>query len=204
METFYFFIPLAVISAIGLLARENTFIQQVRLCDMLDQGKISTNEYHALASAGVAFIDVEIISFLHVEETHIGWVCHQGISLDHPNAREQTVAYLLSIFPDGQPLFQDSPAGAALEWSLPEGGMEVYSVLAPIVGSEVILLLLSSTVLTLQEDVIILVDSSRERVYIFDLSNPESLTRFAEISDINPKVDVPKDHVVVASGFVKY
>ncbi len=201
METFLFFIPKGVIAEMGLLARENTFVKQVRLCDLLDEGKITFNEYHALASAGVAFVDIEFISFIDVEETSIGWVCKQGISLDHPNAREQTVRYLLSIFP-GQPLFQDGTAGVALEWSLSQEGMEVYSVLAPIVGSEVILLLVSCTVLTLQEDVIILMDSTRKIVFHFDLNNPKSLTRFGEISDLS--ISIPEDHILLAYGFVEY
>jgi len=202
METFYFFIPQEVIPSMGLLAIENTFVKQVRVSDLVDTGKMSMNEYHALASAGIVFIDVEFISFIDVQQTSIGWVCKQGISLDHPEARTQTIRFLLSIFPEGQPLFEGGIGGDPMEWSLPEGGMEVYSVLAPIVGSEIISLILSSTVLTLQEDVIILMDSPRERVFYFNLNNPKSLTRFGEISDIG--VDIPEDHVLLAYGFVEY
>jgi hypothetical protein len=202
METFLFFIPNGVIAEMGLLARENTFIEQVRISDMLDEGKMSMNEYHALASAGVAFIDVEIISFLSVEETLIGWVCRQGISLDHREARTGTVSFLLTLFPEGQPLFEGGIAGDSMEWvSLTPEMYEAYERLAPLVGSEIVSLVLSTTIL-IQEDVIIFIDSPRERVFYFDLKNPNSLTQFGELSDINH--EVPEDHVLVAYGFVKY
>jgi len=204
METFYFFIPLAVISAMGLIARENSFVENVRISDMLNEGKMSANEYHELASAGVAFIEVEFISFISVQETPIGWVCKQGISLDHPNAREQTVRFLTSMFPQGQPLFQDGTAGVALEWSLSQEGMEVYSVLAPIVGSEIILVLLGSTCYQFDGGIAVIQDTNL--VSVFFLDNPNGYSFFSilgEERDNEIQFELPHNHILVVYGYVK-
>jgi hypothetical protein len=71
----YCFIPLAVVAAMGLSNDGMTVSKSVRISDLLAGGSLSVNEYHALASANVVFVEIPIITFLSVEETAEGWLC---------------------------------------------------------------------------------------------------------------------------------
>ncbi|TEX50602.1 MAG: hypothetical protein B7C55_09925 [Actinomycetales bacterium mxb001] len=68
-------IPLAVISAMGLTHDGQTVSKMVRINDLLADGKININDYHALASAGVVVLPWVIFTFETVEETAKGWLC---------------------------------------------------------------------------------------------------------------------------------
>ncbi len=75
METLFCFIPLAVVAAMGLVHDGMTVSKQVRTGDLLSDGQLTVDEYRALASAGVVFVEIPIITFLSVEETAEGWLC---------------------------------------------------------------------------------------------------------------------------------
>jgi hypothetical protein len=100
METYSFFIPQEVIAHMGLCTDGQTVSKQVRLCDLVDAGKMSMNEYHALASAGMVFMPIPIFTFESVEETAEGWNCYQFEP--EPRAWRQTLGYLREIFPNGR------------------------------------------------------------------------------------------------------
>jgi hypothetical protein len=100
METFLFKITREVIDHMGLCTDGQTVSKQVRLCDLVDAGKMSMNEYHALASAGMVFMPVPLFTFESVEETAHGWNCHQVEP--EPRAWRQTLGYLRGIFPGGR------------------------------------------------------------------------------------------------------
>ena len=99
METFYFFIPLAVVAAMGLINDGLTVSREVRVSDLLTDGSLSVNEYHTLAGAGVVFMPINLFTFLSVEQTAEGWVCAQ--LEPEPLAWEHTLAYLREMFPSG-------------------------------------------------------------------------------------------------------
>jgi hypothetical protein len=75
METLFCFIPLAVVAAMGLVHDGMTVSKSVRVSDLLAGGSLSINEYRALASAGVVFVEIPIITFQEVRETPEGWLC---------------------------------------------------------------------------------------------------------------------------------
>jgi hypothetical protein len=94
MVTFSFFIPQEVIASMGLSTDGETVSREARIGDLLADGQISIDEYHALASAGVVFIPVTLYPFLSVEETAEGWYCKYD-SLP-------TTKFLSIIFPGGK------------------------------------------------------------------------------------------------------
>jgi hypothetical protein len=47
----------------------------VRTGDLLSDGQLTVDEYRALASAGVVFVEIPIVTFQSVEETAEGWLC---------------------------------------------------------------------------------------------------------------------------------
>jgi hypothetical protein len=94
METFTFFIPLAVISAMGLSTDGMTVSREVRIGDLLADRQITIDEYHALASAGVVFVQVPIFPFQAVEEAAEGWNCKFP--------RLTNAKYLSLVFPGGK------------------------------------------------------------------------------------------------------
>jgi hypothetical protein len=100
METFTFFIPLAVVAAMGLVHDGQTVSREVRVSDLLSDGTISVNEYHALASAGVVLMPATLFTFQSVEETAGGWVCSH--LEPEPLAWEHTLAHLRKLFPGGK------------------------------------------------------------------------------------------------------
>jgi hypothetical protein len=100
METFSFKITQEVIAHMGLVNDGQTVSKQVRLCDLVADGKLSMNEYHALASAGMVFMPIPLFTFESVEETAQGWNCHQVEP--EPRAWRQTLGYLRGIFPGGR------------------------------------------------------------------------------------------------------
>jgi hypothetical protein len=75
METFSFLIPNGVIAEMGLVHDGMTVSKQVRIGDLVAGGKMSMNEYHALASAGMVFVTIPVFTFVEVEETLQGWTC---------------------------------------------------------------------------------------------------------------------------------
>jgi len=96
MVTYSFFIPQEVIASMGLCNDGETVSREVRIGDLLADGQISINEYHALASAGMVFMPIPIFTFESVEETAEGWIC--------PFRRRgrSTLKYLYVIFPGGK------------------------------------------------------------------------------------------------------
>jgi hypothetical protein len=99
METFYYFIPLAVVAAMGLSTDGETVSREVRVSDLLTDGTLTVNEYHALAKAGVVFMNFPLFTFLSVEQTAEGWVCAQ--LEPEPLAWEHTLSLLREMFPSG-------------------------------------------------------------------------------------------------------
>jgi hypothetical protein len=99
METFYFFIPLAVVAAMGLIQDGQTVSREVRVSDLLTDGSISVSEYLALASARVVFMPVPIFTFQSVAQAAGGWVCSQ--LEPEPLAWGHTRGLLNSLFPGG-------------------------------------------------------------------------------------------------------
>jgi hypothetical protein len=75
METLYCFIPLAVIAAMGLSNDGQTVSKMVRTGDLLSDGQLTVDEYRALASAGVVFVEIPLVTFQSVEETAEGLLC---------------------------------------------------------------------------------------------------------------------------------
>ncbi|MGA1281431.1 MAG: hypothetical protein ACO3YZ_07720 [Candidatus Nanopelagicaceae bacterium] len=115
MVTFSFFIPQEVIASMGLSNDGQTVSREVRVSDLLADGQISVDEYHALASAGVVFIPVPLFLFLSVEETAEGWYCKYQ--------RLTNTKFLSMIFPGGKL----GPIPGAEQWQLwlpepPPGG----------------------------------------------------------------------------------
>jgi hypothetical protein len=94
METFTFFIPQEVIASMGLINDGQTVSREVRIGDLLADGQISVDEYHALASAGVVFVQVPLFPFQAVEEAAEGWNCKFP--------RLTNAKYLSLIFPGGK------------------------------------------------------------------------------------------------------
>jgi hypothetical protein len=99
METFYFFIPLAVVAAMGLCTDGQTVSREVRVSDLLSDGQLTVNEYRALAMARVVFMPIPFFTFQSVEETAGGWVCSQ--LEPEPLAWEHTLSLLREMFPSG-------------------------------------------------------------------------------------------------------
>ncbi|MGA1314021.1 MAG: hypothetical protein ACO3YV_04555 [Pelagibacteraceae bacterium] len=99
METFYFFIPLAVVAAMGLINDGLTVSREVRVSDLLTDGSITVNEYLALAKGGVVFMPIALFTFQSVEVTTEGWVCAQ--LEPEPLAWEHTLSLLREMFPSG-------------------------------------------------------------------------------------------------------
>ena len=75
METLYCFIPLAVVAAMGLISDGMTVSKSVRISDLLADGSLNVDEYRALASAGVVFVEIPLVTFQSVEETAEGLLC---------------------------------------------------------------------------------------------------------------------------------
>jgi hypothetical protein len=94
MVTFSFFIPNGVIAEMGLSTDGETVSREARIGDLLADGQISIDEYHALASAGVVFIPVPLFPFQAVEEAAEGWNCQFP--------RLTNIKYLSLIFPGGK------------------------------------------------------------------------------------------------------
>jgi hypothetical protein len=109
METFTFFIPLAVVAAMGLSNDGETVSREVRTGDLLSDGSITVDEYRALASAGVVFMPTPIFTFLSVEETAEGWNCQ------FPRRDWQTTVKFLSILFPGAKL---GPIPCRGQWQL--------------------------------------------------------------------------------------
>jgi len=114
-----FFIPQEVIASMGLIHDGETVSKQVRLCDLLSDGTISIDEYHALASAGMVFMPIPLYPFLSVEETAEGLYCKYQ--------RFSNTKFLSMIFPGGKL----GPIVGAEQWQLwlpepPPGGF-IYS-----------------------------------------------------------------------------
>ena len=99
METFYFFIPLAVVAAMGLNHDGQTVSREARVSDLLTDGTLTVNEYRALAMAGVVFMNLPIFTFQSVEEAAEGWVCTH--LEPEPLAWGHTRGLLNSLFPGG-------------------------------------------------------------------------------------------------------
>ena len=157
-------------------------------------GRPSANDYLTLASARVIYVDIPIISFLSVQETPVGWVCEQGESLSHPNSRANTVDYLRGLFPEGQPLS---------EWySLtPDELYEAYQWLAPLVGSEVITLLLdSSTYYQFNGGIAIYTPGY---CHVFFMGNPNGYSYFSLLGEVEVPFELPQNHILLAYGFVE-
>jgi hypothetical protein len=100
METFLFFIPIAVVAAMGLINDGMTVSREVRTGDLLADGTLSVNEYHALARAGVVFMPIPLFTFQSVEEAAEGWICSH--LEPEPLAWGHTLALLEQLFPGGQ------------------------------------------------------------------------------------------------------
>ncbi|MGA1281430.1 MAG: hypothetical protein ACO3YZ_07715, partial [Candidatus Nanopelagicaceae bacterium] len=77
-----------------------TVSKQVRIGDLVDQGALSMNEYHALASAGMVFMPVNLFTFESVEETAQGWDCY--LVEPEPRAWRHTLGLLRTLFPGGR------------------------------------------------------------------------------------------------------
>jgi hypothetical protein len=100
METFSFKITQEVIDHMGLSHDGQTVSKQVRIGDLVDQGALSMNEYHALASAGMVFMPVNLFTFESVEETAQGWDCY--LVEPEPRAWRHTLGLLRTLFPGGR------------------------------------------------------------------------------------------------------
>jgi hypothetical protein len=59
----------------GLISDGMTVSKSVRISDLLADGSLNVDEYRALASAGVVFVEISIVTFQSVEETAEGWLC---------------------------------------------------------------------------------------------------------------------------------
>ena len=110
METFYFLIPLAVISAMGLTHDGQTVSKWVRVSDLLAGGLLTANDYHLLASAGVVVTQQYLFTFESVEETAQGWICAH--LEPEPQAWVHTLSFLRELFlnkptPTGEGLFRN-------------------------------------------------------------------------------------------------
>ncbi len=100
METFLFFIPIAVVAAMGLINDGQTVSREVRVSDLLSDGQLTVTEYHALARAGVVFMPLPLFTFQSVEEAAEGWICSH--LEQEPLAWRHTLALLEHMFPGGQ------------------------------------------------------------------------------------------------------
>jgi hypothetical protein len=196
METFYFFIPQEVVASMGLSNDGLTISRWVRIGNLFAEGTLSANDYRALAMAGVVVIEMPVITFLSIEETPIGWVCQQGESLSHPNSRPGTLNYLRGLFPEGQPLE---------EWyTLTPEIYQTYQRLAPLVGSEVIAMLLGSTCHHFEKGIAIIQDTNL--VSVFFLDNPNGYSYFSilgEERDDEVEFELPQNHILLVYGYVK-
>jgi hypothetical protein len=105
METFTFFIPLAVVAAMGLSTDGQTISREVRVSDLLADGQLTVDEYLAMAKAGVVFMPFSLFTFQSVEEAAEGWVCSQ--LEPEPLAWEHTLAMLKKLFPGGKSHVRD-------------------------------------------------------------------------------------------------
>jgi hypothetical protein len=94
MVTFSFLIPNGVIAEMGLVNDGMTVSREVRVSDLLADGTITVEQYRALASAGVVFLEVQVYPFLSVEETAEGWCCEYQ--------RLTNTKYLSWVFPGGK------------------------------------------------------------------------------------------------------
>jgi hypothetical protein len=101
-----FFIPQEVIASMGLCNDGETVSREVRIGDLLADGQISINEYHALASAGMVFMPIPLYPFLSVEEAAEGWNCKYQ--------RLTNTKFLSMIFPGGKL----GPIVGAEQWQL--------------------------------------------------------------------------------------
>ena len=109
MVTYSFFIPQEVIASMGLIHDGETVSREVRIGDLLADGQISINEYHALASAGMVFMPTPLYPFLSVEETAEGWYCQFD--------RFTNTKYLYLMFPGGK--LSPIPGGRECQLWLP-------------------------------------------------------------------------------------
>jgi hypothetical protein len=101
METFLFKITQEVIAHMRLRTDGQTVSREVRLGDLVAEGRLSMNEYHALASAGVVFMPIALFTFQSVEETAQGyWKCYHVEP--EPRAWRHTLGYLRKTFPGGR------------------------------------------------------------------------------------------------------
>jgi hypothetical protein len=78
--------------------------------------------------------------------------------------------------------------------------MEVYSVLAPIVGSEIILVLLGSTCYQFDGGIAIYTPGY---CHVFFTGNPNGYSYFSLLGEVEVPFELPQNHILLAYGYVK-